>query len=81
MDEAGEGQVAGKDVAGEATDDDLFVGGGHGIESRGPGVAPWWDCRMAQWGRNEKGAGEVVNTPMLCYTYVLCLRVLILISA
>jgi hypothetical protein len=28
----------------------------------------------------EKGAGPVVNTLMLCYTYVLCLRVKILIN-
>jgi hypothetical protein len=75
MGEASEGQVAGKGVAGEATDDNFFVRGGHGVESRRPGVAPLGDCRMAQWRRNEKGAGEVVNTPMLCYTYVLCLRV------
>jgi hypothetical protein len=28
----------------------------------------------------EKGAGPVANTLMLCYTYVLCLRVKILIN-
>jgi hypothetical protein len=65
-----ERQVPGKCFASEAADDNLFMGGGHGA----PGLSH---------GRNrgsEKGATPVVNTPMLCYTYVLCLRVMILIN-
>ena len=73
--EAAEGQVAGEGFTGEAADDDLFVGRGHGSKresgglSHGPGAS------------SEKGATCVVNTLMLCYTYVLCPRIIILINA
>jgi hypothetical protein len=51
------------------------VGRGHGSKresgglSHGPGAS------------SEKGATCVVNTLMLCYTYVLCPRIIILINA
>ncbi len=44
-DEAGEGQVAGEGFSGEAADDDLFVGGRHGLDVRGADCLA--DCRMA----------------------------------
>ena len=64
-DEAGERQVAGESFAGKTTDDHLFVGGGH--RTRG--------LSHGRTGPREKGAGKVASSPMLCYTYVLCLRV------
>jgi hypothetical protein len=64
-DEGRERQVPGKCFASEAADDDLFVGGGHSA----PGLSHGSDRS------SEKGASPVVNTLMLCYTYVLCLRV------
>ena len=39
------------------------------------------DCRTDRGRSDEKPHGPVVNTLMLCYTYVLCLRVKILINA
>ena len=63
-------QVSRECFASKAADDDLFMGGRHGA----PGLS------HASGRGSEKGAGPVVNTLMLCYTYVLCLRVKILIN-
>ena len=68
--EGRERQIPGKCFASGAADDDLFVGRGHGA----PGLSHGRDRS------SEKGASPVVNTLMLCYTYVLCLRVKILIN-
>jgi hypothetical protein len=68
--EGRQGQVPRKRLSREAPNDYLFVGGGHGA----PGLS------HERTGRREKGATPVANTPMLCYTYVLCLRVKILIN-
>ena len=69
-DEGRQRQVSGKCFSSEAAEDNLFVGGGHGAL----GLSHGRDRS------SEKGAGPVVNTLMLCYTYVLCLRVKILIN-
>ena len=69
-DEGPQRQVPEKCFPSEAADDDLFVGGRHGT----PGLSHGSDRR------SEKGASPVANTLMLCYTYVLCLRVNILIN-
>ena len=79
--EAGEREVAGEGFAGEAADDDLFVRGGHVLVDRTGWGASLANCRMAQEAEGEKAAYDVVKSLMLCYTYLLCLSVMILINA
>ncbi len=52
-DEGGERQVAGEGFAGEAADDDLFVGGGHGSGIESGGIVACGDARSG-----EKGAAQ-----------------------
>jgi hypothetical protein len=72
---AGQSQVSGEGFASEAADDDLFVGRGHGSKRESGGLS------HGAGASREKGATCVVNTLMLCYTYVLCPRIIISINA
>ena len=72
-------QVAGEGFSREAPDDNLFVGGRHRFEN----LLGFWSARLSHVGLRGGEKPEtcsVVKSLMLCYTYVLCLHVMILLN-